>query len=47
MKYFGSVQRTGLYAGWEIEFRLPEPLLIKNIMMKLRTKAQRCLSSPN
>jgi len=30
------VQRTGLYAGWEIEFRLPEPLLIENILMKLK-----------
>jgi hypothetical protein len=42
-----STQRTGLYAGWEIEFRLPELLLIENILMKLRTKVQRCLSSPN
>jgi len=30
----------------EIEFRLPEPLLIENILMKLITKAQQCLSSP-
>jgi hypothetical protein len=31
-----DTQRTGLYAGWEIEFRLPEPLLIENILMKLK-----------
>jgi len=42
-----SSQRTGLYAGWVLEFRLPEPLLIENILMKLRIKVQRCLSSPN
>jgi hypothetical protein len=30
------IQRTGLYAGWELEFRLPGPLLIKNILMKLK-----------
>jgi hypothetical protein len=26
---FGDAQRTGLYAGVELEFRLPEPLLIE------------------
>jgi hypothetical protein len=29
------------------KFRLPGPLLIENILMKLITNAQRCLSSPN
>jgi hypothetical protein len=28
-------------------FRLPEPLLIENILMKLKAKVQYCLSSPN
>jgi hypothetical protein len=32
-------QRTRLYAGWELVFRLPGPLLIENILMKLRTKS--------
>jgi hypothetical protein len=41
------LQRTGLYAGWELAFRLPGPLLIENILLKVRTNAQRCLSSPN
>jgi hypothetical protein len=36
----------GLYAGWELGFRLPGPLLIKNMMLKLRTNDQLCLSSP-
>ena len=40
-------QRTGLYADWELEFCPPGPLLIKNMMLKLRTNDQRCLSSPN
>jgi hypothetical protein len=40
------LQRTGLYAGWEIEFRLPEPLPIENILLKLKTNAQYCLTSP-
>jgi hypothetical protein len=31
----------------EIESRLPEPLLIVNILLKLKTNAQYCLSSPN
>jgi len=31
-------QRTGLYAGWVFEFRLPGPLLIENILMKLKLK---------
>jgi hypothetical protein len=30
----------------EIVFRLPEPLLIENILMNLNTNAQQCLSSP-
>ncbi len=29
------------------EFRLPGPLLIENILLKLITNAQQCLSSPN
>ncbi|ULQ53358.1 hypothetical protein [Flavihumibacter fluvii] len=29
-------QRTGLYAGWELAFRLPGPLLIEIILMKLK-----------
>jgi len=33
------MQRTGLYAGWELAFRLPEPLPIENILMKISTKA--------
>jgi hypothetical protein len=41
-----SRQRTGLYAGWELAFRPPEPLLIENILMKLRINDWRCLSSP-
>jgi len=41
-----GTQRAGLFAGWELEFRLPEPLLIENILMKLITKVQECLSSP-
>jgi hypothetical protein len=32
------VQRTGLCAGWEIAFRLPELLLIKIQMYKFITK---------
>jgi len=42
-----STRRTGLYAGWELVFRLPEPLLIENILLKLRTNVQQRLSSPN
>ena len=30
----GFVQRTGLCAGWEIEFHLPEPLMIEIQMYK-------------
>jgi hypothetical protein len=33
---FNSTQRAGLYAGWELEFRLPGPLLIENTLMKLK-----------
>jgi len=36
---------VGLCAGWEIEFRLPVPLLIENIRLKLRTKADRYSSA--
>ncbi|ULQ53352.1 hypothetical protein [Flavihumibacter fluvii] len=43
---FNCAQRTGLYAGWEIEFRPPWPLLIENILIKVKTNAQQCLSSP-
>jgi hypothetical protein len=32
----GDAQRTGLYAGWVLAFRLPGPLLIENILMKLK-----------
>jgi hypothetical protein len=32
----GKAQRTGLYAGWVLEFRLPGPLLIENILMKIK-----------
>jgi hypothetical protein len=39
----GYVQRTGLYAGWEIEFRPPWPLLIENILLMIKTNAQQCL----
>jgi len=31
---------TGLCAGWELAFCPPGPLLIENILMKLRTKVQ-------
>jgi hypothetical protein len=47
MYLISCVQRTGLYAGWVLAFRLPGPLLIENILMKLRTKVQQCLSSLN
>jgi hypothetical protein len=40
-------QRAGLYAGWELLLVHPQSLLIEKLMMKLRTKAQSCLSSPN
>ncbi len=40
-----STQRAGLYAGWELEFHLPGPLLIENILMKLSTKADSYLSA--
>jgi len=32
----GCSQRTGLYAGWVLAFRPPGPLLIENILMKLK-----------
>jgi hypothetical protein len=31
-------QRTGLYAGWELAFCPPGPLLIEHILMNLRQK---------
>jgi hypothetical protein len=40
-------QRTGLYAGWELEFRLPGPLLIKNILMKLKLMLNIVCQAPN
>ncbi len=46
MSVYNYAQRTGLYAGWELEFRLPGPLLIENMMMKLKTNVEHCLSSP-
>jgi hypothetical protein len=42
-----DAQRTGLYAGWELEFRPPGPLLIENIKLNLRTKVEIYSSSPN
>jgi len=42
-----DIQRAGLCAGVALEFRLPGPLLIENILLKLTTNAQQCLSSPN
>jgi hypothetical protein len=36
MFFWNSLQRTGLYAGWELAFRPPGPLLIENILMKLK-----------
>jgi hypothetical protein len=40
MSIYNYTQRTGLYAGWGIEFRPPEPLPIENILMKLSTKVK-------
>ena len=39
--------RTGLYAGWELEFRLPEPLPGYILKLKLSTKVEIYSSSPN
>ena len=41
------VLRTGLYAGWELAFRLPEPLLIENILMKLKLMLNIVCQAPN
>ncbi len=35
-----TANEQGFMQVGEIEFRLPEPLLIENILMKLRTNAQ-------
>jgi hypothetical protein len=40
-------QRTGLYAGWVLEFRLPGPLLIENILMKLKLMLNNVCQAPN
>jgi hypothetical protein len=32
-------QRTGLYAGWELEFRLLEPLLTKKYDDEVKNKS--------
>jgi hypothetical protein len=40
-------QRTGLYADWELAFRLTGPLPIENILMKLITKFQSSLPITN
>jgi hypothetical protein len=42
-----SSQRAGLCAGWEIEFRLLESLLIEKLKLKLSTKVEIYSSSPN
>ena len=44
--YYG-IQRTGLYAGWEFEFSLPEPLTGFILKLNLRTKVEIYSSSPN
>jgi hypothetical protein len=36
-----------LAKGVELEFRPAQPLLIENMLMKLRTKVESCLSGPN
>ena len=41
------LQRAGLCAGVALVFRPPEPLLIENIKLKLRTKVESCLFMPN
>jgi hypothetical protein len=33
--------------GWNSLLVRPQPLLIEKLMLKLRTKVQSCLSSPN
>jgi hypothetical protein len=43
---YNDRQRAGLCAGVVLVFR-PQPLLIENIKLKLRTKVEKCLSSPN
>jgi hypothetical protein len=40
-------QRTGLYAGWEIELCLPGPLPIENILMKLKLMLNNVCQAPN
>jgi hypothetical protein len=42
-----AYNEQGFLQVGEIAFRPPGPLLIENILMKLRTKVQRCLSSQN
>jgi hypothetical protein len=49
-----AAQRAGLYAGWELVFRLPTTAAdlpagrqVENIKLNLRTKVESCLSSPS
>lgn len=43
MAYNGA----GLCAGGELNCVCPQPLLIENMLLSLRTKVECCLSSPN
>jgi len=42
-----AANEQGFLQVGEIGFRPPEPLLIENILLKLNTNVQQCLSSPN
>jgi hypothetical protein len=41
-----TANEQGFLQVGEIEFRPPVPLLIENILMKLKTSVEQCLSSP-
>jgi hypothetical protein len=42
-----AYNEQGFLQVGEIEFRLPGPPLIGNILLKLKTKVEQCLSSQN
>jgi len=37
VSHYNCNQRAGLYAGWELLFVRPQPLLIENIKLNLKT----------